>query len=221
MGKEQKSIAEYMNKNSFKKLLIIRDTDNYAYTDPALKYFMNSFSDKNVTVLNISIKDLNIAALEQKIKKINFSSLYLLVGSYKSEAGLIAQLARKYKPDVPVIYTPWMKTPTLLQTAGVSLKGSIIPSHYPPHKTNQNVDRYMERFKEKFSYPPTFISLNVYSALQIISQAVNEGNKTPDKIRAYILEKKSFETDFGTITFNSYGDVDAQLYFITDIAGEF
>jgi branched-chain amino acid transport system substrate-binding protein len=221
VGKEQKSIAEYMTRKKFRKLLIIRDTDNYAYTDPAIKYFMNNYPDKNVTEITVSIKNLDIPALEQRLKKISFSTLYLLIGGYKSEAGLIAQLARKHNPDVPIIYTPWMKTPTLLDTAGTSLAGSIIPSHYPPHNTNPNVDRYMERFKKQFNYPPTFISLNVYSALQIVSQAINDGHTKPDEIKKFILEKKSFETEFGIITFNQYGDVESQLFFITDIPGEF
>lgn len=125
------------------------------------------------------------------------------------------------KPGIPIVYTPWLKTPSLLQTAGDSINGSIIPGHYPSRNTDTKVDGYIERFRKKYGYPPTFISLNVYSALQIISDAVNSGFNTPDEIKVYILKKKSFDTEFGKIIFNQYGDIERGLFFITDIPAEF
>lgn len=217
---EQESIAGYINAMPRRKVLIIRDLDNEGYTVPALKYF-RKYVKAHSRVIDISIRKLDLGELEARMRKENFDLVYIMIGGYKSTAGSIAQLAVKVRPDCPVMFTPWMKTPALLETTGGAIKNSIVPSHYPPRAQSPAINNYIERFKKKFGYSPTFISLNVYSALQVISDAVSAGNRTPDAIRSYILKKKQFTTDFGTITFDEHGDARMPLYFITDLAAEF
>ena len=217
---EQESIAKYINAMPHKKLLIIRDLDNEGYTVPALKYF-RKYVKGDPRVIDISIKKLDLGELEAKMRKENFDLAYIMIGGYRSTAGSIAQLAVKIRPDCAIMFTPWMKTPALLESTGGAIKNSIVPSHYEPRAKSPAINNYIERFKKKYGYPPTFISLNVYGALQIISEAISAGNRTPDKIRSYILKKKQFTTDFGTITFDDYGDTRMPLYFITDLTAEF
>jgi len=218
---EQKSIAEHINQVPVKRLLIVRDTDNHGYTAPALQYLRRHLTKEKVSVIDISMSKLDLALLERQMRRENFDLLYLLIGGYKSTTGSIAQLAKKLRPEVKIIYTPWMKTPTLLETAGQSIQDSIIPSHYPPRTESPSVKDYIERFKKRYSYAPTYISLNVYSAIQILAEAIQAGHRTPEGVKKYLLEKGSVTTDFGPVTFDRYGDTRMTLYFITDIPGEF
>lgn len=217
---EQKSIAEYINALPQKKVLIIRDTDNHGYTDPALRHFRDSLK-KPVSVIDISIAGLDLGMLKKQLKREDFDILYLLIGGYKSAAGSIAQLAKQTRPKTLIVFTPWIKTPTLIETAGHAIKSSTIPSHYPPRAESPAINSYMERFKNKFGYSPTFISLNVYNALHIIADAIAAGKRSPEEIRDHIVTKKTFSTDFGTITFDEFGDVQMPLYYITDLTREF
>lgn len=217
---EQESIAHYINTMPRKNLLVIRDMDNEGYTVPALRYFQNYLKTRH-RVIDISIKKLDLGDLETKMRTEGFDAVYLLIGGYKSIAGSIAQLAVKIRPDCTIMFTPWMKTPALLESTGRAIRNAIVPSHYRPRTDSPAINDYIERFKTKYGYPPTFISLNVYGALQIISEAIAAGNRTPDAIRSYILKKKEFRTDFDTITFDEYGDVRMPLYFVKDVATEF
>ncbi len=217
---EQASIAHYIGGLPQKKLLIIRDTDNDGYAVPALKYFEMAVN-KPVSRIDISISKLDLNVLAEKIKTYEFDILYLLIGGYKSGSGSIAHLAKKIQPKTVIVFTPWMKTPSLLETAGKAIRDSITPSHYPPRAQAPAINDYIEHFKKRFGYAPTFISLNVHSALQIISEAVAAGKRTPEQMREYILHKRTFKTDFGTVTFDEFGDVRMPLYFITDLAREF
>lgn len=218
--KEQKSIAEYMNGN-FNKLLIIRDSDNNAYTEPAMNHFKKNFKSEIVRIIDVSMDKLDLEALRKEIISLKFESVYLLIGGYKVHSGTIAQLCRQIKSDCPIMYTPWMKSPILLETAGSSLAGSILPSHYPPRGQYKPVDDYIDEYVKKYGDAPTFISLNVYSALDILNQIHKAGITKAEEAKDYILKTKTFNTRFGKITFNEYGDVDAPLYFITDIRKEF
>ncbi|MCK9289778.1 MAG: ABC transporter substrate-binding protein [Candidatus Cloacimonadales bacterium] len=217
---EQKSMAEFTNKH-YNDLLVIRDTDNFAYTEPALKYFLKYQKLNSVHLIDISIANLNLDSLRQEIEVFDFDSLYLLIGGYQVNAGNIAQLVDNIKPKIPILYTAWMKSPTLLETAGQTIKQSIIASHYPPYGENKNIINYLNDYQNKFGELPTYISFNVYSALEIIYEAIRNGNKSPQEIKDFLLEKRVFSTQFGEIIFNNYGDIEASLYFINDILKEF
>lgn len=219
--KEQKFIAEYMNNDHYNNLLIIRDTDNDAYTEPALQYFKEHFKQNISMEIPVSIDNLNIEDLNQKLKGVQFNAVYLLIGGYKSEAGTIAQLTRKISPEAPIMFTPWIKTPALLETAGEAIKNSVIPSHYPPRGGNPKVDSYIDRYKIKYGSAPTFISLNVYTAIGIFCDAIQAGCRTPDEVKQYVVNKQTFITEFGNIRFDKNGDMDAPLYFTTNVAQEF
>jgi len=221
VDKEQKSIAEYIRKNLPKPLLVIRDNNNYAYTDPALKYFLEYFGRENVSIIDVSMSSIDYAALEKNMKKIRFKSVYLLIGGYKIGAGSIAQMARKIEPSCSIMYTPWMNTPLILETAGPSISGSVMPAHYPPKKTDASLYAYLNRFRNKYGFAPTFISLNVYTAFELIDRALKSGASDPDAIKKFLLESGEIKTEFTSTLFNQWGDVDAPLYFITDIPGEF
>ncbi len=218
---EQKSIAEYINTMPVNTILIIKDNDNFSYTDPALKYFRKNNKKAIAGVVEISVSGMNIDTLYSRISGYGFDIVYLLIGGYQSSAGSIAQLAKKVNPDARIMFTPWMKTPTLLETLGSAVKDTIVPSHYPPRGVNRSVDTYIHTYKQRYGYAPTFISLNVYSALQILGEAIADGNTDPDEIKRYIINKKNFTTEFGTVEFDRFGDINAPLYFITDLRKEF
>ncbi len=217
---EQYRIADYINER-YNNILIIRDLDNFAYTEPALKYFTKKYKSNNFHLIDINISNLDYEIIRQKIEKLSFDSLYLLIGGYQVNAGNIAQLVHTVKPNTPVIYTPWMKSPTLLETAGKSIDSSVIASHYPPYGESQEIIDYLSEYQNKFGELPTYISLNVYTALEIIYEAIKKENKTPQTIKNYILNKRKFNTRFGEIEFNEYGDIDSPLYFIDNILKEF
>lgn len=218
---EQKSIANYINTNNWSNLLIILDTLNKGYGEPALKYFLQYASQKEIPIIKISIDNYNLDDLEQNLLKTNFENLYLLVGGYKSSCGSIAQLASKLKPNVKILYTPWMLTPLLLESAGSSINQSIIPSHYPMKGSAKEIDVFLSKFNQKFKYYPTMISLNVYKALEIMNDALQNGAKDANSIKKYLLNKKTFKTELGVVEFDRFGDAKGSFYFINEISKEF
>jgi len=217
---EQKFIADYMNAN-FKKLLIVQDMSNASYTNPAIQHFMRFYKAYDYKLIRINIDSLNIDLIEKEIAQTSFDDLYLLIGAHKADAGIIAQLARKYKPACKIMYTPWMKTPSLLESAGNSLIGSFMPSYYPPRSQSKNVNSFLTEYKHKYGVFPASICLNIYSALEILDQAIQNGAENPKTIKDYIINHHKFKTRFKTIEFNQYGDNISNIYMITDIKKEF
>ncbi len=221
VSSEQKSIAGYINAMPGNSLLIIRDTDNHSYTTPALRYFMEALRKRSARIIDVSVSSPDMAALEASIRARPFDSVYMLIGGYKAVAGSMAQMAARINPGARIVFTPWIKTPELLRTLGRAVGNSVIPSHYPPRGESAAVDEYITIFRKRFGYSPTFISLNVYAALEILASAISAGHKRPGEIKAYLLEKRRFDTRFGPVEFDAYGDSMKPLYFITDLENEF
>ena len=218
---EQKSIAGYINGLPGNSVIIIRDTDNYAYTGPALERFRRHVKKRIGVVIDISISNFKIDEINRRIGAHDIGIAYLLIGGYNIASGNIAQAIRNANPNTRIIFTPWMKTPTLLDTLGDAVGNTVMPSHYPPRKKGGAIDDYFTRFKKRFGYSPTYISLNVYTALEILHDAVSAGYTDPDAIKRYIIGKKKFKTRFCDIEFDDQGDINAPLYFITDLSKEF
>ena len=219
---EQRCIAEKINTLPKTRLAIITDKANAAYTQPALKYFLETNKKEVVLTLEVSTDALTLDEVTEKLRGTPFDLVYLVVGGYRSSAvGAMAQTAVQVNPEATIILTPWVKSPVLLEAAGAAIKNCILPAHYPAHGENKIIDQYVDRFRTKYGYAPTFISLNVYTALEILHAALNSGCRTPEEVRRHVLQKKTFETTFGTTTFDANGDVQMPVYFIADIAREF
>lgn len=218
---EQESIADFLNRLPPQSLLIVRDVDNPGYTEPALAHFRRNVRKADVRLIDIHMDRLDLPALEKQMRERDFTILYLIIGGYKSASGGIAQLASRIHPGLTVVYTPWMKTPAMLETAGDTIARSIFPSHYPPRPQSAAIDRYIRTFQERYKYAPTFISINVYTSLQILSQAIDRGYRDSEAIRAWLLRQRTFTTDFGVVRLDEYGDTRQPLYFITDLRKEF
>jgi len=114
-----------------------------------------------------------------------------------------------------------MNTPSIIETAGTSINGSVMPSHYPSRNMSPDLKKYLERFKDKYGYSPTFISLNVYTAFELLSKAIETGADNPDLLKKYFLNAGELKSELTVTKFNKWGDVDAPLYFISEITGEF
>ncbi len=218
---EQKNIAEYIKTLNISSLLLIRNIENPAYSEPSLRYFRDYYKSGKMIVLDVKLSKFDPEQLAGKVKNLKFDALYLLIGGYKTAAGSIAQLVNNIRPHIPIVYTPWIKTPAIIETAGDSINNSIFPSIYQQRSLNPGVDLHFRKYRDKFKSTPTFISLNVYSALQILQSAIDRGHKDPDSIKEYIKSVRTFRTDFGTMTFNRFGDTELPFYFITDIRQEF
>lgn len=218
--KEQKSLAEEISKYSYKNLLILRESDNFRYTEPALKYFAENYKNK-FEVVDFSASKIDMDKLYQDVSKVKYDAAYVLVGGNQALGGSIAQLAWKLNQDAKIYLTPWNNAPTFVETAGNAVGSCVLGSHYPSKKDYPQLDKYLEDFKKRYGYAPTYNSLHLYKAITVLEEALSDGNYTPKEIKKYIIDKKTFGTELGDLNFSETGDVDMPLYFIDNIKESF
>jgi ABC-type branched-subunit amino acid transport system substrate-binding protein len=218
---EQARIADYVSGLPGSSVLVLRDLDNGAYTEPAFRAFAAGVEGKELRIQGIRMSALDLDAVRTTMLERPFEILYVLVGGYQASAGAFAQLARSIDPGIRIVFTPWLKTPALAASAGPALERSTLPSHFPAKGQDPRVDGYIERFRVRFGYMPTFISLNVYAGLETIAAAWDAGARTPDEVKRWILERGEVPTIFGASAFDRFGDSNTPLFMIEDPRREF
>lgn len=217
---EQTSIGNEVNAQGYQHLVILRDLDNSKYTEPALENFLKVYKGK-YTLLDFSIKDLDIGAIQKQLEALNYDAVYTLIGGNQTVSGSLAQLAYQVNPDITVYFTPWNNGSTVIETAGEAIEVCVMANHYQISDETPGVADYFAEFKEKYSYSPTYNSLHVYRAMEVLSKAVATGHTKPVDIRKFILETATFETRFGTLKLSPTGDTEMPLYFIKNIKDVF
>lgn len=218
---EQEAIARYVAGLPGRDVLVILDLDNEAYTLPALEAFKAALgSGKRVSEERIRMSALDIERIRSVISSTPYDTLYVLVGAYQATAGSFAQLSMAAKPAARVVFTPWLNSPALAATAGPALAVSTLPSHYPPKGSSPEVDAYIARFKARFGYAPTLISLNVYKALEVLAAAWDSGAATPEACKLWIVGKGRVPTSLGEALFDAAGDSSSPFYMIENPVAE-
>ncbi|MBN1241906.1 MAG: amino acid ABC transporter substrate-binding protein [Spirochaetales bacterium] len=218
---EQERIADYVSGLPGTSVLVLRDLDNGAYTEPAFWAFSRGLVGKDLRLHDVRMSALDLGQVREAMLEKPFDVLYVLVGAYQASAGTFAQLAASINPEARIVFTPWLKTPALAASAGRALERSTLPSHYPAKGQDERVDGYIERFEARFGYVPTFISLNVYAGLETLAAAWDSGARTPLEFKRWILERGEVPTSFGTAVFDRYGDSNTPIVMIEDPRREF
>lgn len=230
LAREQTWMAERVAETGKRSVLVVRDTDNEAYTRPAYAYFSEALaaaagkgggSPLRLRELLVSVNGLDLEALRPRMAAEPFDLCYILVGSYKSAAGGVAQLSAAVAPAAPIFFTPWMRTPALVETAGPALAQARMGGHLPPRGRDPALDAYIDRFEKRFGYRPTAVSVYVYGALSLLAEAFEAGARTPEAVKARLLARGKAETPFFTFEFDEFGDAVMPFHLIEDIAGEF
>lgn len=208
---EQGAIAAQMNKLPGRKLLILQDNGNLAYTTPALHALQKALDPR----WQIQIKPLRFATytpqnLETQLQE-PYDVLYILGGSFLPSIGNMAQQFHRHHPQATIVLTPWARSAMVEANAGDAAASILQISPYPDTRTDAVLRRYLQRFRQRFGYEPYAMSIGTRQALELLDEAFRQGYRSPGEVKRYLLAKRTHRTSLGTIRFNRYGDSNGDL----------
>ncbi len=221
-NQEQRAIARYIQTLPGARLLVIQDTGNLPYTEPAFAAFateLRADGHWEITHRAILVSEFNPTELQPLMAE-EFDAIYILAGSFQAAIGNIAQLFNYYHPAAPIVLTPWARSPTILEIAGGAIDHIVLPSQYPSRRDNPMIDAYFSRFEAHYGYTPHAMTIGIRQGLELLAEAFAQGYQTPEETKRYLLSTPTHQTSLGTISFDAYGDVKTDFYFITDVRAE-
>ena len=219
---EQEAIADYINTLPGQRLLVLQDSENAAYTDPAFKLFLQHLRTRGqwqVTHERFkfeTFKPENLVTIMDQ----PFDVLYVLGGDFLASMGNLVQLFYQHHPQAPIVLTPWARSNFIYETAGPAIDNMVLISHHPAKTADPAIADYLNRFNARFGYQPMAMALMVRQALEILEQAIAAGHTEPDEVRQYILSQKTLSTSLGDITLDEFGDKQQTFHSIDTLAAE-
>lgn len=219
---EQRAIARQMRQLPGRRLLVIQDTGNLAYTKPALAEFLRELQqgeDWQVTVHPQHLRSFD-PRRHQAVLAQPYDALYVLGGGFNPLIGNICQWFHQANPEATIVLTPWARSPTIAANAGPATSRILIASPYPARGDNPVLDAYLARFEERFGYEPYVMAIATRQALELLDQAFRQGHRSPSAVKRYLLGRREHPTSFGPIQFDASGDMQAQFHFIRKPTGQ-
>ncbi|KAA6187811.1 ABC transporter substrate-binding protein [Thiohalocapsa marina] len=222
LRQEQIEMARQLERLPGSRLLVLQDTSNLAWTDPAFAAFTGALGASGRWRIRHHKLEVGTFALGElsEIVAEPFDALYILAGTFMPPIGNIAQLFHQAQPEAPILLTPWARSPAVLEQAGDAIDHLLMVGHYPSRHDDAAVDAYLRRFDARFGYTPQGMTLGTRQALELLDQAFAQGHDSPETVKRYLLATPLHQTSLGPIRFDAYGDVTGHFHTLTKLRRE-
>ncbi len=184
-----------------KKIAILRDNGS-DYSKGLANFFEQTFKrlgGEIIAIESFQDKDSDFSAQLTKLKGLNPEALY--VPGYYTQAGQIAQQARKAGITVPIMGGDGWDSQTLFELGKEALNGCYISNHYTIEDPDPTVQKFITNFKAKFGETPDALAALAYDAARIMFDSITRANSTDRQaIRDAIAQTKDFKGVTGIIT---------------------
>ena len=187
-----------------KKIAIVDDKSAYGkgLADETRKYF-NEAGGKEVLNESYNAGEKDYTALVSKLKAANVDVLY--VGGYHPEAGLLARQMHDQAMKTILVSGDALVTAEYWQITGDAGEGTLMTFSPDPRKDPAN-DALVKTFRANKVEPEGYV-LYAYAALQVWAAAANQAGSTDFDPVVAIMNKGTFKTVLGPLSFDGKGDV--------------
>jgi branched-chain amino acid transport system substrate-binding protein len=156
----------------------------------------------------ITAGEKDYSALVSKLKAEKIDVVYF--GGYHTEAGLIVRQMRDQGMKAQFISGDALVTKEFWQITGPAGEGTLMT--FPPDPARDPANAaIVKRFKAKGIEPEGYV-LYTYAAVQVYAQAVAAARSTDNKKVIEAMQKGTFKTVLGDITFDAKGDPKTEGY---------
>ncbi|NCA71368.1 MAG: ABC transporter substrate-binding protein [Sphingobacteriia bacterium] len=222
LRQEQLALARQVARWPGRRILVLQDTGNLAWSDPAFTIFSGELAHSgrwSITHHKLRVVDFVPDDLAP-LMAAPFDALYILAGTFMPPIGNLAQLFHHHHPEAPILLTHWARSPAVLEQAGSAIDRLVLLSPYPSRFDDPAVDEFFRRFSARFGYEPQAMSIGTRQALELLDHAFSMGYETPDEVKRYLLTTQVHQTSLGTIAFDRFGDLSTDYHVLTDLRRE-
>ena len=187
-----------------KTAAILRDVKN-DYSVGLADFFRDEFvrhGGKILADISYSEGDIDFKAQLTTIRGAQPDVVF--VPGYYTEVGLIARQARELGITVPLLGGDGWDSPRTIEIGGAAVDGCYFSNHYAADDPNPLVQKFIEKFRAKYSEVPDAMAVLGYDAAQVLADAIRRAGSTKGKpLRDAIAATKDFPGVSGKITIDA------------------
>ncbi len=217
-------IASALSQTDFKKIAIVYDSGNQAYTAPIFQLFKKLMEEdgREVSYVNdLSGRlDNTFSQVAHEIVTAGSEALFLVTSGI--DAGELAQQIRKIDSNIQLYGSNWVKSGKIIEVGGRSVEDMIISSNYERDEKTELYKNFSRKFQEKYKAKPNFTSIYGYEAIFVLANGMITSKSTvPEKIKKAILSQGEFQGIEETFRINRFGDVERAKSLVQIQDGQF
>lgn len=197
-----------------RRLLVLRDTANPAYTTTALAAFRTEL--ERLGGWQLEIRPLLVRGFDprrdRELLQGDHDALYILAGLFQPAIGHLSQLFQQLHPEAPILLTPWARSPAVIGTMGTARTNTLLTSSFAARRHDPALNSYLERFRQRFGYSPGALAISTRQAIELLDQALATGAQTPTDVKRFLLSRPEHRTSLGPVRLDANGDHVGRLH---------
>jgi len=202
--------ANWLLKNSYDSLGVVYLNDDFGV--PLKNAFRSAFEAEGGTVLFEQGYTKDIGSFRSVVLKVrNASPEAIYLASHYSDAAQIARRFVEQGVEAEIIGTNDLMNEEFIQQAGSAAERAYFPNReaFNPNEDREMVQRFVRQFSERYGQKPGLVEAQAYDAANLILEAIGQGARTGEEVRARLDKRKTtaYEGVTGRIVFDQYGDL--------------
>jgi branched-chain amino acid transport system substrate-binding protein len=207
-------LASYVYRKQHRRVAIIADLSNRAFTDDWRDDFKQRFENHGGEIVSrISYTSgANYSFLDLAAKAVEENPDGLLILSSAIDAAMIAQQVIKMNKNLPIYVSEWSFTPALLAHGGRTVEGVSLFHTYNEQSQIPRFLKFVKDFKQNFGSAPSFPAIHAYDATSMVLAGLQRGARSGVELKQELLQIGEYESLQTSFTLNEFGDVKRELY---------
>lgn len=206
-----------------KKIAIIYDVDNAAYSETYNRTFSEKYISLGGTVANeISFSSTahpDFPALLSVIDSKHLDGILIIASDI--DTALIAQKIRIQGWTIPLFTSAWAQTETLINNGGAAVEGMKLEQSYALTSQSPGFIKFKVDFQKRFGISPSFGAAFGYDAAMVLAKALEKTDGKANGLRKSLLETGKFKGLVDDFSIDPYGDVRRPFYLTSIENGKF
>ncbi len=208
-SREAEKMASVVRDDGLKKLAVIYDTSNRAYTLPIFKTFSEKFTRHGglITYANDMTEksDHLFTRMAQDIINSGAQGVYFVASGI--DAAFLCQQIRKRNSDIRFYASHWVKSGNIIEQGGKSVEDMVLVTPFEREKKSQAYLAFSNAHEQMFKTKPNFVAKYAFETAQVLFEGIRSSKKiTVRQLKNAILSKKHFEGLEEPFTINEFGD---------------
>lgn len=209
-------------KLGLKRLAILKDIKN-DYSVGLADYFKQnvpSLGAEIVSEQSYSEGDTDFRAQITAMKGANPDGIF--IPGYYTEAGLIAKQVREQNITAVLIGGDGWDSPRTPEIGGDAVEGAFFCNHYSADDTNQMVQSFVSRYKERHGYVPDAMAPLSYDAANLLFASIQKAGTADGRaVRDALAQTADFPGICGNVTIDAERNARKSAVMIQISGGKF
>lgn len=220
--KAEQLASHIVNKLNLKKIAVVCDVSNRAFTETWLKYFEQSLLEKGGRIVVVeeftSQSDVHFLPIAKRILKTSPDGVLLLGNAI--DTALLAQQIRKLESNVALFSSEWAFTADLISFGGRPVNDMTAFLSFNVSSQQARYLAFKEKFTKRFGYVPSFATVLAHDAASFLFAGLQK-NPPRSGLKDALLGFDQFSGLQSDIKIDKYGDVERELFMTVIENGQF